>query len=688
MEKLICNGRVYEGDDILDVDCIASGSIVADELTVDTLSATIHTDQIYPTATSDDLPLATADGVWMIAKDRQERPDQDGQYGDEVYYYHDDALVGKFRLERIVRTGKYQYKLSCISDVGLLISEYHYGGIYSGETAADVIEDVIGGIVPYTIDASLGAVPVYGLLRKGTRRDNLRDVLYAIGGQIRKDTVGEINIIPMSPGTAYEITVDEFYEGGSVTGGNEATGVDLIEHGFAALASDPVVTLYDAPAYASEVVTPRGATVSGVLIDFEEPVHDLAIQNAEILESGVNYAVISGSPAAVLTGKEYTHTQRVISRRWASSRTPNVITSSACTLVNMLNSERVADRLQAYYGSAKTVEADIVVSGQKPGDAVTFQDPFGDSTDGYIATMEMTMSKIMKSMTTIVSGYIPREYGNYYSHELAITANTTVTIPPDAKSKALLVLIGGGYGGGLGNSGEEGQGADKGAKGGAGGQPGIPGAGGKISVYTIPVIPGQKYQVSIGKGGIGATLTADATPGGNTTFGQYSSADGFASEAGYVDVLTGEVYGNLGEAGTPGGNGSSISETGASVVYNGVTYTPGAKGDDETKGGETGYGGYGGGAAAGANGGAGAAGDVYKQPSGDDYFATGGDGGTGATPVKAATGKVPGQGGQAGHGSGGGGGGGQGSDWPGGGGKPGDPGAGGNGASGIALLFY
>lgn len=668
-------------------------SIPAVSLPVDTLTAVVRDYDTQPRVFAAEGRVLTAGGRVLVTRLSDRRLDLTYRYGDDVLYHHNGDLVGKFRLETIKRTGRYEYQLNCVSTIGLLLTSYHYGGLYTGQTVAEVIAEIVGGVVSYTLDAALGAVPVYGLLRKGTRRDNLRDLLFAVGGQVRKDTVGELHIVPMTSGTPYQITADEFYQGGSVTGGNPATAVNVTEHSFMALPGDQEVTLYDGASFGEELIAPSGKTVTGVLVEFPDPMHDLSVQNAEILESGVNYAVISNSPAAVLTGKQYTHVTRIVSRRKDAGGTPNVVTSSACELVNLLNSELVADRLWAYYASAKTVEADIVVDGQKPGDAVTFVDPFGDETTGYIADMELTMSSIIKARTTLVSGYIPPGSGNYYSNVMVITSSQDVTIPAESKGKVLVVAIGGGDGGGLGEAGEQG-GWDATTTSygtaGKGGNPGTPGAGGKIYVGTVPVKPGQVISVVIGKGGKGATKTSEAETGGDTSFGNLiTSANGYDSPDGYSNIITGDIYATPGVPGIQGGAGVGPNyPNGESVTYKGVTYTPGAPGADD----DTARGGRGGGPAAGANGYQG--GDGYMaslRPSGTQ--AQGGDGGLGATPVKADNGQVPGAGGGAGHGGGGGGAGGPasgGTTTParGIGGDGGDPGEGGDGADGVLIIYY
>ena len=697
------NGKTYTDDSgaankLLSASVFVSDSFTADTLAADTMSMKVQDlDNEVRILTYDGYPVVDSDGYLLVAPKIDKTLDKFYKYGDEITLRHDGTLVGgRFRIEEIERIAASQYSIKAVSDIGLLLSEDHYGGLYNGVPVSEVLKEIIGGIFEYTLDPVFGSYLVYGLLRKKPRRINLRNLLFAMGGQIRKDENGKPIICAMPDPIPYSIVADHIYTGGSVTNGKPATGIDLTEHNFAATENDVTVTLFDGVASAVEMVTPKGEALTGVLIVFQEPVHDLVVSNSEILESDVNYAVISGSPAAVLTGKQYTHTTRIVSRRLPGDGKPNVIPSSACELVNVLNAELVADRLMAYYGAAKKISADIVLTNQKTGDAVTFTDPFGDSAGGYIGDMSLTISATVKARATVISGFAPTGSGNYYTNVIAVTEDGTVTIPAEAKDRAQIVLIGGGFGGGLGNPGEDAP--DNGfstalSTAGAGGLPGIPGAGGKIFVKTIEVKPGDVFEVKIGKGGKGATTSTAAEEGGATTFGDYTSSDGYSSDVGYANIITGEVVGILGEKGISGGRGNDNTATGETITFKGVEYKPGSNAGTVSLSGYYATGGYGGGAAAGANGNDGSVGSVKKQSNGS-YFASGGDGARGATPVKADNGEKPGQGGQAGHGGGGGGIGGTASGSSGeyqeGGseGKGGYGGEGGDGADGIIYVFF
>ncbi len=694
MNKLTYNGKIYDDvregtDKLMDTGAYIGDSLPSVTLSVDTMSAVVRDyDTQERILVADDRPVFFGDSVG-IARTRRDGLDKRQTYGAPVAYQHEGGFNGLFRLDSITRIGKYEYSIECISDIGLLLTDDYYGGIYTGETTGAVISDIVHGIFQYTVAPELSSVPLYGLLRKMKRRDSLQHVLFAVGGWLRKDTAGVVRIEAMERREPYEIPVDAFYMGGSVTGTKPATGIALTEHSFVPLPTDKSVTLYRGQSAAEQMITPAGKSVVGILVDFKNPCHNLSIQNAQILESGANYAVISGSPEAILIGLEYTHTERIITRTSRTGGAPNIVPSSKCELVNLMNGELVADRLMGYYGSAKTVSADIVVTNQKPGDAVRFVDPFGDKTEGYIADMELTMSHILKASANIIAGFIPTASGNYYTQVFVIEQDGEFIIPGGCKGKARIVVVGGGDGGTMGDDGKPGEGGSSGyGTGGDGGAAGEPGSGGKVFVSTIPALVGEKFAVKLGKKGLGQTLERSATAGTPTTFGPYTSEDGYTSESGFFAQISNKIYGIPGRHGLPGANGGGPRKDPQPIIWDGVEYRGGKKAPDYQRPGHNvvAKGGFGGGPAVGANGGDGKRGNYGVDADGHVGTINGGDGGEGADAAPGENAKTPGSGGNAGHGGGGGGGGAPGQ-WPSNGGRGGKAGPAGDGADGVVLVF-
>ena len=516
--QLKIGSAVFDKSNIRSLHLNQKSTLVVSELEPDAITAVVEDKSatVNPLAT-DSVPLAVG-GLLMTGK-LHEHPVDHYKYGTKITSTLDGATA-VMNVENIRRIAKNLYQIDGISDIGLLMNGTYYGGIYNGIAFGELVSEIIGSIFKYTIDSTLTAMPMYGWLPKSTRRDALHSVLFASGAVIRKNADGTVHIAAQAEQTPYPL--EHIYLGGAVEDIPPATKVTVVEHSYFAMPTDEVVTLFDGEVAAEPLVTPKGENVNGIIIEFSEPMHDLAIKNGAILESGANYAVISQSPAAQLTGQRYTHTRRTLQHTLGNGGQPNEYTADECGLVNLMNAENVLARLAAYYGATKQYPIDFVFEGQKPGDAVTFIDPFGEEAVGYIESLDIVGSRTNKASARITEGYIPPASGNYFSHVVILTEDGTFTVPEECKGKIKVVLASGGQGGYAGQNGGDGQGTTTAGAGGEGGQGG---AGARIFVVTLPAEVGQTFSYIVGLGGEGAETGEEPQNGTDTTFDGYTTAD-------------------------------------------------------------------------------------------------------------------------------------------------------------------
>lgn len=619
-------------------------------------------------------------------------------------YYHDDVQMGIFYVQKISRINGYAYRFECTSTIGLLDESYHNGGIYTGETVKEVVEDICGPY-PVWIKTNIQNIQLYGWLPIATRRENLSQVLFAIGATLKVDYNGTLRVEWLWDGQSTEIDAGHMHAGGSVEYSTPVTQVIVTEHAYTANATETTELF-------------NGTTAAGDKITFDEPCYDLAAEGFSILEAAANYAIVSAGSGA-LTGKKYVHTTRQIVKdvqpaaRELVSQSDNIVTVENATLVSLVNANAVADRLVRYYACTERIVNKMVTQRESPGDVVSVYHPYEDAAvQGCIESSDVTVSGKLASTESILVGYTPPDIGEqeYYDTVEVVAQSGAWTVPENVTS-IRIVLIGGGQGGASGRKGEDGEsGTSSPGDGGAGGLGGDGGSGGKINQVEITVEPGSVHQVSIGIGGTGGAFSGDGNNAGNagtdTTFDAYTSADGASSPNGITDPVNQVTYaaqGNIGGSGGDGGNGGSSStpngagESGQSVG----SYSGGAGGemdyrDSDTYGEGYGCGGGGGGAAMGSNGENGGNGDTDLLSdilgTGPGYLSQGGDGGDGGnatiTPEQPS---VYGSGGVGGYGGGGGGGvgGAKGKDiWTGAVGTGGNGGPGGTGAPGCVLIYY
>lgn len=494
-----------------------------------------------------------------------------------IIVYRGGEIKARFVSSGVSRIGPVTYQLTGRSPMGALTGMVHTGGIYTGQTVEEVVKEICGNI-PSLIKSVYAGVKLYGWLpyadgKKRSARDNLAQVLFAIGAYLRTDLNGVLRIEPLWDGTASLIDVDRSYTGGTVKYDSPISAVTVTEH------------QYVAGTEAKELFS--GTAQNGDIITFSEPMHSLSATGFTILESGANYAKISAGSGA-LTGKAYIHNTRLITQPVTAGAVENIKPVTDATLVSLVNSYAVAKRLADYYRCRETITNDIVSGHEKPGHVVSVYHPYDKKmVSACIQSLDTTMSATLKSSMEALVGFTPAqpESAEYFDEQVVLTGSGEWQVPENVTA-ITAVLIGGAQGGHCGHGGNPAQlktdnrsetilgsltqhTTTKWAIGGKGGEGGYPGAGGKILQSTLDVTPGQKILFTCGVGGLGAAFDASNranttdTPGAlgtNTTFGLLSSSTGTSSDAGYLDPVTGEVFAPTGERGIAGGDGAGMQE--------------------------------------------------------------------------------------------------------------------------------
>lgn len=572
-----------------------------------------------------------------------------------IVIYRDNAIKARFVKRGISRIGPNTYSLTGQSPMGALSKMPHPGSIYTGQTVEEVAKEICGSI-PILVKTVYAGTKLYGWLpyangKDRSARDNLVQVLFAIGAYLRTDLNGVLRIEPLWDGAASTISVDRSYSGGTVKYDSPISAVTVTEHQY--IAGTDEKELFS------------GTSQQGDIITFSEPMNSLTATGFTILESGANYAKIS-SGSGSLKGKTYIHNTRLVTQTVTENAAENVKSVTDATLVSLVNSSAVAKRLADYYKCRETITNGIVSGQEKPGHVVSVYHPYDKKmVSACIVSLDTTMSGTLKSEMAALVGFLPPqpETTEYYDERVLLTGSGEWESVIDGEIR--VVVIGGGETGASGSAGSSAgissqsksgsSGSYSGSSAGQGGEGGEGGSGGKILIASLNVITGQKFQY------------AAAQPAGNSTFGELSSASGETSVDGYYDLVTQTFFGRKGANGIKGGNGGSPGNNGQSVGDYLGGYGINSKTVSQTKYGTSGTvtanGWGGGGAAQGANG-ATSAGEVYinlygefdsNDPSQSVVTLSGNcsGGGKGANGANGNDGENYGDGGGGGHGGGG-----------------------------------
>ena len=591
-------------------------------------------------------------------------------------YFNRGVQRGIFYVQSVTREGPTRYTISATSAIGLLIEGLHYGGIYTGQTVTEVLPSICG-TVPYVVKTNLQDIALYGWLPIASPRDNLAQVLFAIGASIRTDFDGVLHGEGLWDGISGIISKNEMCQGQNVDYASKVTQVVVTEHQY--IEGGEQTDLFE------------GMTQEGDIITFDAPMHDLQATGISILESNANYAKVSAG-SGTLKGRAYIHNTRQITQNVLQANEPNIKTVTDATLVSLVNSRAVAEQVANYYRCVETINAPVEYQGENPGDVLSVWHPYDlEAVSACLESADINLSNTVLATESLLVGFTPIqiEEGGLVNTVEIISQNGTWTVP-DGVTEIRVVLISGGTGGQGGTGGDgcafvygyaKGGAAigpvDSDGIGAAGGQAGSPGSGGRVYIEEFNVTPGDQFQVSIGHGGAGGTggnggprssnasgsasnsdgkAGSNGTDGGETKFGDLSSNNGSTSESGYLEIISGVVYASKGEVGFPGGHGGG--------TYNGPAQgeslygqTGGLPGGNVSGSGYTSQGGGGGGSAYGANGHNGTSAMFYDNNVDIDgkryrvYHV--GVGGNGANATNASMGATFGTGGQGGHGGGG-----------------------------------
>lgn len=535
MNQIIYSKWVFEDDDIRSAQIYRATSLIADSLEPNTLNATVR---------------CSDSSILEFEQDTR------------LTYVHRTDLPAYFYIQDITRTGPDEYAISAMSAIGRLIhGEQHYGGIYTGQTVGQVIPEICGP-VPCVVKTNLQDVQIYGWLPIASRRDNLAQVLFAVGAWIRDDLDGVLHIERLWDGYTANITQAQIYQGPSMSYGAKVTQVVVTEHQY--VQGGEEVTLFE------------GQSQQGDIITFSEPAYNLRASGFSILESNANYAKITAGNGTLI-GSAYIHNTRQISADVSQAAEPNVVTVSDATLVSLVNSSDVAQRLAQYYACLATFDGDILPGQQLDGNVVGIYDPFDrQMVQACLKSLDIKISGTLKATVSALVGFKPPQVDDSQTldERIVLTGSGTYQIPAGT-TLIRYVLISGAQGGHCGQ-----KGGDVGtspsvswsdptwgdqyrgcglADGGVGGEGGAPGAGARILEGTLDISDIASIPYSCGLGGLGAAYDPDdpdGAAGSDTELGAATTAGAQAPEDGYTDPITGEKYGGIGDQGIPGGKGA------------------------------------------------------------------------------------------------------------------------------------
>lgn len=280
------------------------------------------------------------------------------------------------------REAKNQHKITCQSVIGLLEDTF-LGGLF-----VDVpLENLAGRILgqwPFEIDANFQGVTVTGYLPVCTQREALQQLAFAVGAVISTQGGNKIRFLPVPSVVTAKFSESEVFLGGSVKTSPRVAKVQVTAHAYTAGETEQVLI--------------RDEEMDGedILVTFDAPHHSYAITGGVITGSDVNWVTITASGKVTLTGKDYTNTSVVHTKRnpaAVAKEQSNYISVHEVTLVNSNNVKQALERLFSVYQLRQVTEQEVVITDQRAGEMAVSVTPWGSKTRGFISSMDSEMTQ-------------------------------------------------------------------------------------------------------------------------------------------------------------------------------------------------------------------------------------------------------------------------------------------------------
>lgn len=305
--------------------------------------------------------------------------------------YADNELMGAYYIDTAKRTASNQYDIKTKDAIGIMAEINYMGGMYENVLASTIIADIFSRCnLEYGLDETLLSKTITGYIPIMTCRDTLAWICMAIGGVVNTAYSEKVVIKPLETEVKRNISTHEQFIGASIETLSKVTGITV--EGYKYTQSTESVELFN------------DTLKDTITVHFAEPIHSLSITNGTIIESNVNYAVISGTGATVLNGKRYNASIIVSSKvnpSLGALDLQNIVELKNVNIVNSENIVEVRDRIYDYYLKNKQVNVKIAVGENKLGDKVNIDTLYEGTKVGIIERMSTTYTNSIASEVVI-----------------------------------------------------------------------------------------------------------------------------------------------------------------------------------------------------------------------------------------------------------------------------------------------
>lgn len=291
---------------------------------------------------SAEIPISTM--RWTL--DSREDVDYMFQLKQPVEVYNDENLICIYYIDSYSRKAKSIYDISCYDAFGVLNENPFDGGIYSNQSAKELLNTIIGEAFPITYSDDAVDMQLTGAILPCSKREAVQQVLFAWGCVAATDGSKGIRVFKLQ-NTEKLIDTNRTYIGVSVNTASVVTEVRVSAHTYTQNTNGNV-------------------TIGGTKYSDTETVYTVR------------------NPNVTATDKQ------------------NVVEIKGATLVSTSIGQATAQRIYDYYMKRNTNNAKIVWKGERLGDYMTLSNAWGSSNTGHTSRMEIRLSNTVAATCSTV----------------------------------------------------------------------------------------------------------------------------------------------------------------------------------------------------------------------------------------------------------------------------------------------
>lgn len=318
--------------------------------------------------------------------------------------------MGTFYLESKESQNEVEISFHAVDGLGIIDkTNFLKGKIYNNVTAESIIDEIMKSAdwEKYEISDELKSVRLSGYIGICSHREALQQVAFALRALVDCSRTNLIRIYRQNTSADIKIKDDRiFLDGEKVTAKEYISRVEITTHQY--IHSMERKNLFDG-------LLPTGFNE----VTFQKPSENLSASAGEIVESGVNYAIIKmiDPGECKITGNEYLDMQSTFVRSTEKVQTnevEKVISVKDATLVSNSNVYLLAERLFDYYSLRRSLSIRYVLESEHTGRWVSVKSQYGMFINGGIESQEIDLAGGFLS-SAFITGYNTLETDFFYT---------------------------------------------------------------------------------------------------------------------------------------------------------------------------------------------------------------------------------------------------------------------------------